>query len=389
MNNRPRYIKGTTRYDLINLMHMSFLLTPRTYRLFDIPYSSISNTMTLLRKEGVIEKTNNAETFSNICLARYADNLDEYFYDNIPEDNLDYFDRYGTGDINRAKYSRGDKVSQSRRVIRSAEAIALMYAADIPTLPDDKKEVVKDKQLTDNVYYQSREIKRYAGYRDDVDENDTERVAIATRINGTLLSAGGNYNVYHLGKDILTWSAQGEYKIKNYIQNMLSMYVSEGGCMVDNALLLVYDLNIFLKVVNPSRRVQVRYEGLNMTYDSLYVLPYDRNGRDMLRIMVKKDWKLRIYEYITEEDHQDTSRLEIVCDHYDGQVYSFIFCVPDISRYLDFLRKVSFLNDKERFRVICFDFQKEFIVKSIGRYAKVLVADFKEFLEGFYNGQHV
>lgn len=383
MNNKPRYTEGTTRYQIVNLMHISGVTTPRALSLFDNP--SIPNVMVKLRKEGVVEKSHNEEVFENLNLQTYNDNLEEFFYDNIPDDNIEFFSKYGENDIKRAKYNKGKLIGNSRRIIRNGEAIAMMCASGIPTLPDEKKYVVKDKTLTDNVYYQSREIKRYTGYADDVEsESDEERTVIATRINGALLSAGGNYNIYHLGKDITTWSTQGEYKFKNFLQNMLTNYINKTSCMVDNALLYVYDLMTFLKVVNPSKNVQSRYDALNMTYDNLYVLPFDKNGRDMTKIMTESDWQIRMYEMIMEEKYEDTSRLDFVCDYYDGEVYTFVFCVPNLSRYLDFVRKVKFVNDKDKFRVVCFDYQVDFVTASIGKYAKVLKADFKDFVDDWF-----
>lgn len=383
MNNKPRYTEGTTRYQIVNLMHISGVTTPRALSLFDNP--SIPNVMVKLRKEGVVEKSHNEEVFENLNLQTYNDNLEEFFYDNIPDDNIEFFSKYGENDIKRAKYNKGKLIGNSRRIIRNGEAIAMMCASGIPTLPDEKKYVVKDKTLTDNVYYQSREIKRYTGYADDVEnESDEERTVIATRINGALLSAGGNYNIYHLGKDITTWSTQGEYKFKNFLQNMLTNYINKTSCMVDNALLYVYDLMTFLKVVNPSKNVQSRYDALNMTYDNLYVLPFDKNGRDMTKIMAESDWQIRMYEMIMEEKYEDTSRLDFVCDYYDGEVYTFIFCVPNLSRYLDFVRKVKFVNDKDKFRVVCFDYQVDFVTASVGKYAKVLKADFKDFVDDWF-----
>lgn len=384
MNNKPRYTEGTTRYQIVNLMHISGVTTPRALSLFDNP--SIPNVMVKLRKEGVVEKSHNEEVFENLNLQTYNDNLEEFFYDNIPDDNIEFFSKYGENDIKRAKYNKGKLIGNSRRIVRNGEAIAMMCASGIPTLPDEKKYVVKDKTLTDNVYYQSREIKRYTGYADDVEsESDEERTVIATRINGALLSAGGNYNIYHLGKDITTWSTQGEYKFKNFLQNMLTNYINKTSCMVDNALLYVYDLMTFLKVVNPSKNVQSRYDALNMTYDNLYVLPFDKNGRDMTKIMVESDWQIRMYEMIMEEKYEDTSRLDFVCDYYDGEVYTFIFCVPNLSRYLDFVRKVKFVNDKDKFRVVCFDYQVDFVTTSVGKYAKVLKADFKDFVDDWFH----
>ena len=121
-----------------------------------------------------------------------------------------------------------------------------------------------------------------------------------------------------------------------------------------------------------------------MTYDSLYVLPYDKNGRDMIKVMSESDWQARLYEYATGDSCQDTSRMDYVCDYYDydENVYIFIFMVPDIARYIQFVRKVKFTQlPKERFEVICFDYQRKFVESTIGGYAKITDDPLKNFLD--------
>ncbi len=390
MNNKPRYIEGTIRNKMVNLLHVSFVITPRSYTLFDDPKSSIANTMCKMRKEGVIERGNNTEVFESLSIVNYKENLEEYFDRNIPEDNLLFFETYGIKEIRKARYSKDQLKSKSRRIIKSAEIVAIMYAAGIPTLPADKKYVVRNKQLTDNVYYQSREIKKYSGYRDDVENIEGDKTAISSRMNGTLLTAGGNYNIYHFGKDIQTWSVQGEYKIMSFIQNMLANYINRDSCLLNSAILFAYDLSNFEKIVDPPRKYKDRYEGLLMTYDNLYILPYDRNGRDMIKVMSEPDWKAKMYEYAMEEPCQDTSMLDYVCDYYDGNVYTFVFCVPDISRYLQFVRKVRFTQiSREKIQVICFDYQKDFILSSIGKYAKVMTGSFDEFMKDWETRKNI
>ena len=382
MNDKPRYTEGSVRNKMVNLMHISSVITPRSYKLLNEPQSSIANTMCKMKKEGAVEKGNNVEIFESLSISNYKENLENYFDGNIPEEHIDFFEEYGIRDIKKAKCSKDQMQSKAKRVIRCAEIIILMYSAGIPTLPADKKYVVKNGVLTDNVYYQSREIKKYSGYTDDVETIEGERTAIASRMNGTLLTAGGNYNVYHFGRDIQTWSAQGEYKIKHYIQNMLANYINQDNCLLDNAILCAYDLNIFGKMIDPPRKYRDRYDGLRETYKNLYVLPYDSNGRDMIKVMSESDWQTKMYEYALETQWMDTSKLDIVCDYYDGDVYTFIFCVPDIGRYIQFVRSVKFrMLPKEKFEVICFDYQKDFVRATIEGYAEIYEAPFSEFFE--------
>ena len=377
MNNKPRYNEGTERHQIVNLLHISGVITPRSYQLFNRP-QHMANVMVKLKKEGVVEKSKNGEVFENISLATYKDNLEEYFYDNIPYENIEYFEEYGKRDIKRAKYRKKEMAGDSQRIIRCGEIIALMYSTGIATLPSDKKTAVKNKTLMKNVYYQSREIKYYSGYKDEVTESDNERTLIATRINGTLLTAGGNYNIYHIGKDIQVWSTQGEYRIKNYIENMLANYINKESCALNKAILFTYDLNIFTRLVNPAHKLKARYEGLEMTYKDLYVLPYDRFGKDMIKIMSESDWEYKLKFLIMEEKPQDTSMEEVVCDYVVDGAYYLLFCIPNISRYLDFIRKAAFVNKKEKFQIVCFDYQLDFVKRSAGNFAEISTTSFDE-----------
>lgn len=387
MNNKPRYTEGTTRHQIVNLLHITGVITPRSYHLFDRP-QHMANVMVKLKKEGVVEKSRNEEVFENLSLSNYRDNLEEYFYDNIPDENIDYFEEFGKRDLKRAKYNQKEKSGNSQRIIRSGEIITLMYSAGIPTLPSDKKYVVKNKVLTDNVYYQSREIKLYAGYKDEIKESaesDAERTLISTRINGTLLSAGGNYNIYHIGRDIQTWSTQGEYKIKNFIENMLANYINKDSCELNKAILFTYDLNIFTRLIEPSKKLRSRYEGLEMSYPNLYALPYDRFGKEMIKIMTESDWEYKLKYLIMEEEPQDTSTEEVVCDYVDNGVYTLLFCIPNISKFLDFVRKAAFVKNKEKFQIICFDYQLDFVKNSAGRFVEIAQASFNEILTDWKN----
>ena len=406
MNNKPNYNRGKTRYQMMNLMHMTGALTPRSFKLFD-NWKSVTNTMSLMRKEGVVEKVHNKTTFDALSLSDYRNNYEKYFYENFPNMNLEYFEKHTKKNINRAKYDSTGK--KEERLLKDSEIITMMYAAGIPTLPDDKKMVVQNKTLTDNVYYTSREIREYSGFEPDVrtlneeeqkkakklNDNvvvtnngyefyDSGKAVIASRINGTLLTGGGNYNIYNLGKSIKVWSVQGEYKLKNYIENMLANYINRNSYLIESAILFVYDLNTIERLIEPNKTNRKSYEGLAMTYKNIYVLPFDKCGREMIKIMSEPNWQIRLMENIMEEEYKDTSMVDTVCDYYDGEVYTFVFCVPNFARYIQFLKKAMFVKQQNLFRIICFDYQSEFVFRTANQYAKILQASFDDFLQEWH-----
>ena len=390
MNNKPNYSEGSLRNQIVNLMHITGVITPRSYEIIG-NYKSIANCIGKLKKDGVVEKNNNGEIFESLNIANYSSNLKEYFQWSIPYDHLEYFAKYGRDYVKKAKYKKNENAGESRRVIRSGEVTVLMHSAGIKTLPEDKKYVVRDHILTDSVYYQSREIKTYSNYVDTVEESgnpasgEMKRTLINSRMNGVLLSNGGNFSVYHVGKEIQTIMANGEYNLKTYIETMLANNIERANCFIDNAILYYYQADMFLKLLNPTKDMFARFGGLDATYKNLYMLPFDKNGRDMTHIMTHPQWDALIKEIVTEEKVQDTARFTYACDYLIDGTYYFIFCVPNISRFIKFVRGIKFdisagKANKNDFVVCCFDFQEEFVKKAVGDLIDVQSMAFDDFL---------
>lgn len=381
MNNKPRYAEGTIRYMVVDLLHITAVITPRTYKLFDKPY--MANTICKMKKEGVIEKNKNEEVFECFNLLNYDDNVNNHF--DLPYIDYEYFQKYGKADLKRAKYAKGNKRGNSTRIIRNAEMIILMYTAKINALPSQIIDKA-DRQIK-ATYYTSRDIKRNAGYKDDLYESDeNKKILIATRVNGTLITEGVNYNIYHIGKDLQLWNATGEYKIKTQIENMLAKEMKEN-CKLDDAILYTYNYNVFMQLLKKSSS-GIKFDALANTYQHIYVLPYSNAGRDMTYLMTKPDWDVQIKEMAMEEKYEEDKNFEYACDYYKDGTYTFIFCVPDIKRYILFLRKVIYdisrgLKTKNDFMILCFDYQEEFVLKTADKYANVLSCSLNEFMKDF------
>ena len=65
------------RNKIVNLLHVCSVMTPRSFKLFDEPQSSIANTMVKMKREGVVEKSNNTEVFEDaLNIARAAHSRD-------------------------------------------------------------------------------------------------------------------------------------------------------------------------------------------------------------------------------------------------------------------------------------------------------------------------
>ena len=389
MNNKPNYKDGKTRHTIIQLMLITGLITPKSYKLFNAPERTVNKCIAEMKKEQVIEKSKNGAVFENINISNYRFNYENYFKNVFPKPDLAYFDHTGKRDIRRAKNSKGKNIADAHRVIRNAEIMTIMYAAGIRVLPSEKNYMISRRNIDDSVYFQAREIKTYSGYKDDVieDESNGQIAVHATRVNGTLLTEGENYMVYHMGKTMKNWTVNGEFKLKNYVSTVLARYDTKGTCEVNSSILFAYDLMMFMKLLEFDKKSNYNIELIGEIYDHVYVLPYDCNGRDMLRLMQDKDWDVSFKEYLYDSPIIEDRNLHIVCDYVDHEVYVFIFCVPDLNRFKSFRRAAMNYNNKSQFQVFCFDFQREFVEASIGEYADILEADFKESFEEYINKQ--
>ena len=345
------------------------IFTPKSYVLFENK-PSIKNIISKLKKDNVIEKAKNYKVFECINLKEFKDIFEKYLDDNIYPAEIEWFLECGKNIIWAAKYK---KKSDSNRVLENSEVATFMYVAGIKTIPTDKYAIITERTFIDNAYYTSREIKEYSSYKvKEEGESDIEYATISSRLNGLLISRGGNYNVYHLGDNIKTWYTVGESKIKNYEERLLSRYEFESKTnLIENGLLITYNLSTLNKLFNPTKKMGLSWNSLEHVYKNIYAIPFSIDGKKLLKLMVESNWREYIYEIIMEEKRKDTSRYEIDCDHYDGKVYTFLFCIPDIGRYLNFVKAAKFARKPENYRVICFDFQLEFIRESSAGYAKI------------------
>jgi hypothetical protein len=152
---------------------------------------------------------------------------------------------------------------------------------------------------------------------------------------------------------------------------------------VESSVLFADDLLTLAPYVNIEdldSKYAARYYNISNVYTSIYCLPYDTYGRDMLRLMTTPTWKHKIIESAVGEV-QDTRFVNYVCDHYDAQskTGTLIFCVPDIARLKKFIDAAKVYNEKGKFHIICFDFQKEFIKNVSNGYADIYVTPFYEY----------
>ena len=378
MNNRKQYSHGTRR-DIIYILHCAGILTYRGIRV--LPEEKY-NKRTVQRKihemvdEGVLGKQKPAiedvqQQF--FYMRNYESNCKEITVA-VSKECVDFYRDYFKEGI-RSLWSI--KSSQTYRKIMESDLITFIYAAGIDAMPDQRNGESK--------FFSSREVKRYTGYKDEVKETEGERKVQFSKVFGLILSSGGNYGVYHTYKSGLSKLSGGEYKILAQLGKIVRQMKGERE-EITSALVVVNDLDSLIgniDIENLNTKYALNYYNFTSAYKSIYALPYTKEGRDMLTLMTKRGWRQRLIEAATGE-MQDTSYVNYVCDHYDkeSKVGTLVFCIPDIVRLKKFLEIAKLQNDRKKFRIICFDYQKEFVKKVIGHNAQIYTTSFEEYYKG-------
>ena len=141
---------------------------------------------------------------------------------------------------------------------------------------------------------------------------------------------------------------------------------------------------MFLDIIVPNSKINMQVGSLTSVYEITYLLPYNTYGAYMTKVMTCYQWKELIIEYCGLEV-KDTSRASYPCDYYEEGLYVFIFCIPDIERFIQFVRSVNMdiaygSANPKMFQIYLFDYQQEFVANAIGiKDIELRVANFEEF----------
>lgn len=263
------------------------------------------------------------------------------------------------------------------RVMRNSETLLFYYGIYAECIMGRYRDIREDTRNAGNLYYSSRELKGITvdgGLKADLDKSNKLNT---TRVNGALLSEGGNYTVYNIGRSVSKYSLSGERKLKAYLDGIMAEKERQS---VQSAVLLARSLSLYENFISPqNQKIQLNIGGLEGVYKHIYSLTLDTNGQRMMQIMMRKDWKEQIYANVLTAEQRNGRTGNVECDGQKGEQYIFVFCVPDIKRFKMFLRRAEIENDRQKYTVMCFDLHKELITKMVKGYAKVYSAKFMDY----------
>ncbi len=376
MNTKKNYKKGA-RKEIIQLLYQSGVITYRSLRVLPENRRMLGRAVKKLEQERIIEiyllpkrilfrKTTPSEikdiesTISDAVTTEQR----EYYQDKIAKSIY----------LIRNQYCSPRKKESTRkaiRLIRDSEINALMYSSGATILAGEKPTHACSIYPEDAVYYTSSDIKDIL--IDSIEISPISKGYLG-RGYGLLISHGGIYQIYHTGDAILKWDSSSELRNAIRSQRFLRYILNEDyQCpqKIETAIVIA-DNNVTL-----SRMITYEFKTgswrnaittIQDVYAVLYGITNDLHGRQLLTIMQYKGWEsLILTSFLSHKEIEESNFCTIPCDGYDREkdIYTFVFCKPDLIKFRAFCMRAALENNPTRFRIICFQHQLETVANTI------------------------
>lgn len=390
VNDKVNYKKGY-KNEILRLIYLCGLVPCSSLRVLRKDPRMYQRAVKVMEKEGIVivDKKGGER---NIRLLNRRENKRKYEFC-LPTEYIDYYEKVAYQCFVKRLSARSN-TGTALSAIHSSAAKILMYAAGVDITPDKRDirtEMIKDEDI---LYYDSVEIKSAFDYRDKaVTSKEVSGTASKklqnSRINGVLISPGGVYAVYNIGRSLIKCKYFGEVKMATYITHMARRRseAEVSGNMPREAIIISRKTELFTKICSkePESRREESISSLGFVYDRLYAVPEDRNGVLMLCMMKEKSWRKRIFDSILKSSEQENSRyVSVCCDGYDKEngIYKQVFCVPDLVKLNRFVKRAGLERGKSKFIIYCFTCQEAYVAQIVG---KEEIAVMSMAIELFYN----
>lgn len=379
--NIRHYESGYT-YELFSLLFTAGSIPYRYLRFYDASLETLRKLIRKFVKEGIFIRGKYAGTNEPAILLCPEAQLPDEVFDAFGKACFEYYHTYAIQDRDRVIHRDGSRAE------KNAEIIMMARAAGIPVFWDEKPAAEGNRSLAGReLFYSAREYK----YLNSGDYNEsmtkevlkngiqigrvTNQKMMGARINGLFVSdTDYSYAVYVVGKASMQWSRRGEKAAMRYANARLRER-GRGIQEVTEAVFTYTGDRCLWKVFDPSVQRPGYLRASDSTYEAMYFLPRTRIGTAMLTMMRNKGWQSRIRQLcITEAEAKRGNASSYECDgrDEDGR-YLLVFCVPDLKRLYNFYRIMYSVIYKQnhsevRFKIFCFDFQRDFIEKAFERF---------------------
>lgn len=388
---KKSYKKGY-RHEIIMLLLTVGIIPKTSLPLWEDKMLFLQRKLRAMKKEELIEECKR-DGYRYWALKDYNKHAQEYMGD-LDEDCKDW---YKTNGYIGKKMMWEDPKNPTRaeRAYNSAEIFALMYKADVRCFPNEKPKLCTAVDVPDACYYSSVEFKKYKDIKFETKKGINRKI-YNSRFHGILFADGNVYPVYNLGNNLIGINQISEEKARLLMEEYCntSYTVENLNTKVDSAILYTSRLQVYLDFVRPytkkSKRNAEKPTLINMeyVYRNIYLLSYDAMGKMLTKIMCNGYWKEYMMKLFFQNGEKlDTRYIDVACDAYmeDTNEFILLFCIPNLVKLKQFVRRAELDTDEKRYKVICFEEQLPLIapLAFYGEHPifRIETVAFSEFLE--------
>lgn len=283
----------------------------------------------------------------------------------------------GNADTNLLK----GEITRRLRLYQIAVVYVNMKQAGVRIFRDEKPEVFSPtgcpvSQIGEPAFYSSREIK----------DMGMEATKIrGSRMTGALLAASGIYAVYNSCHSLTKWEVRSELRVKALLQmELCQRRLSDQYPMEQvNALLFGDHMDLAEQILTGGRTGRESYFILDGNYEHFYYFTNDRYGEVMLKLLYCPEQTAELDRILTQGLRSREPDWYMENDAIDSAgepvLFGYFFDMPRIARFCTALEL-----QKRSGTLICFDFQKEVLLRCYGSRIRFQTIDFEKFERRFF-----
>lgn len=376
------YTKGT-RSKLMGLLMYVGILPANSLALINLQERTVRRKAYYMEKEGALKK-------ERLWPGEWA-----YRISKMPRDEVELIDLQDTFPIlyerfreNYSKMVRRAKgwtwKGDPLRMVRNAETVMFMDLLPIAYLPEKKAPI--NETFAGNVFYTASELKEY---EKPVNSSKTGY----SRASGVMFTNGGTYVTYDYADNLIEFQ-NGQESSMRYLAMRAS--VMHGMNSEVSAIALYRSDELLQQLITREKYYASTQYVLDKLYKGVYALPLTREGQELAAYMCVAGWEEAIMETfgvvkdwgnsgMTDDQYYSDGEISVKENDEIKKKYVFVFGIPNIKRFTNFILHVNECDHPDRFAVRCFDFQYEVVKAVTGNKITIQQGHFELFKKSMKN----
>lgn len=261
---------------------------------------------------------------------------------------------YGENNAKEISRKKKEEVYGMERVARVSDIGAMMMRSGVKCMPDEIHEILKGNVKIERgaaYYFTASAVKRSL----DVVSN--------SRAVGFMCCANETFVVYNTGERArLKWSVSTEGKMMRIV-NMIDREMREVEIEKEREVssILIGGEQAVSMIFEEREDKRVSTIKIPSGYKEMLYVPYTEDGVWLLKQMNTAEWRAELKKKYLKGLQPPNIKNGIAHDAKDKDVNVLLFCIPDIEKLHNFVTHAKFTGAREKFRILCYPFQEEFL----------------------------